>query len=572
MFKRLFELYVAYIKQSNTSVKIIITDYYIKLQINLFNIYIFYQLTSSVAPPPFITVRNWSDASIRCEILFPTSLVQLLRDICFETRTSPPIHLYYLRDNKDLEAREEIVDDDALNACLHNVCNWDPFTNIVPEILFHFPQSTDSSSSLGKEASKLSPSMAVRIYNILARPFIIVHHWDDVPSSLKIPFPTCLVQCLRDICTRKQTSPPIHLYYLQDAKVLEAREEIVDDGGLSVCLEKVSSWNPWTNPMMPEIWFHFAEESSFSPDEAPKLICPSEVARLDNISIRPPFITVRNWSDASNFFEIPFPTSLLECLCDICIREHSIPPIHLYYLGDSKVLEARVEIVDDDGLHACLNNISTWNPLTNPILPEIFFHFPQSSGCCSFPGEEEEVSKLIPSTIAVMQTTTSDPPPSSIAGEAGFIAAVLQRDMNKCVFCEDGRNVGAAHLVRYKRPHTYSTDDMFPFRRHGYTNLEIIPDVAEGITLCSQCHQQFDNNYIGVQPDTLTVEVSAELRDDRKWSSIHGKVLEPRSTVEPWPSKETFGEKYTAFTAAAHTRRENEEEVARPGKRAALSD
>ena len=56
---------------------------------------------------------------------------------------SPPINIYFLGEQKHLEAREKIVDDRGLMACLDKIVNWNIRASpVLPEILFHFGASS----------------------------------------------------------------------------------------------------------------------------------------------------------------------------------------------------------------------------------------------------------------------------------------------------------------------------------------------------------------------------------------------------------------------------------------------
>jgi hypothetical protein len=54
------------------------------------------------------------------------------------------------------------------------------------------------------------------------------------------------------------------------------------------------------------------------------------------------------------------------------------PPIYIYYLGESKLLEDREKIDNDDKLKACLDTILNWDVEARQFLPEILFHFGSS--------------------------------------------------------------------------------------------------------------------------------------------------------------------------------------------------
>ncbi len=85
-------------------------------------------------------------------------------------------------------------------------------------------------------------------------------------------------------------------------------------------------------------------------------------------------MTVRNWSNSSQFVDVPYPESLIDFKKRICIKAGVDPPLNLYYLGESKVLEAREKIDCDTVLKACLDKIANWKFSSDGIVPEILYH------------------------------------------------------------------------------------------------------------------------------------------------------------------------------------------------------
>jgi hypothetical protein len=71
---------------------------------------------------------------------------------------SPPLNIYFLGELKHLEAREKIVDDSGLMACLDKIVGWNICDNpILPEILFQFGQSPiNTPDKLTKKSSAIS--------------------------------------------------------------------------------------------------------------------------------------------------------------------------------------------------------------------------------------------------------------------------------------------------------------------------------------------------------------------------------------------------------------------------------
>ena len=105
----------------------------------LFHFILFY---SGFNHPPHLNIRNWSDASQIVKVQFPKSLADLQRSICFETLMPPPLNIYFLGELKHLEAREKILDDSGLKACLDKIVGWNICENpTLPEILFQYGPS-----------------------------------------------------------------------------------------------------------------------------------------------------------------------------------------------------------------------------------------------------------------------------------------------------------------------------------------------------------------------------------------------------------------------------------------------
>ena len=86
-----------------------------------------------------------------------------------------------------------------------------------------------------------------------------------------------------------------------------------------------------------------------------------------------PHLTIRNWSDASQILEVPFPKTLDSLKKTLCLKTQMQPPLNIYFLGELKHLEARETVIYDRGLMACVDRIVGWNIRENLIMPEIFF-------------------------------------------------------------------------------------------------------------------------------------------------------------------------------------------------------
>jgi len=94
-----------------------------------------------------------------------------------------------------------------------------------------------------------------------------VRNWSDDSHIIDIPFPLSLAELTKCICLKTQISPPLSIYYLGENKLLDARKKIVNDSDLANFLDKIICWNPFENPTLPEILFHFGPSPTSSPDK-----------------------------------------------------------------------------------------------------------------------------------------------------------------------------------------------------------------------------------------------------------------------------------------------------------------
>ena len=122
----------------------------------------------------------------------------------------------------------------------------------------------------------------------------------------------------------------------------------------------------------------------------------------------------------------------------------------------------------------------------------------------------------------------------------------------------------AAHLVAFKEVDSpkASLEALFAMCR-----ISSIQASENGITLCQSCHEQFDHHFVGVNPDTMKVEVSGALLESKnpavrgKWSNIAGKQIAARSTMGHWPSVEAFRVRYNVFVDRTNSRRRSKQET-----------
>ena len=269
-------------------------------------------------------------------------------------------------------------------------------------------------------------------------------------------------------------------------------------------------------------------------------------------------VTVRNWSNSSQSVDVAYSESLIDFKTRICIKAGIDPPLNLYYLGESKVLEARVKIDSDAALEASLDKIANWKFSPDGIVPEILYHHGSSPTTSPYKLLE---GKGRPATAADGRYHYSSSSPSR-SGQSTFSEGVKRRDQNMCVFCDATENVTAAHLVAFKEFNSPEASLVPVFAK---CRISSIQASENGIALCQNCHAQFDHHFVGVNPDTMKVEVSGALLESKnpavkgKWSNIAGKEIEARSTMGHWPSAEAFRVKYNVFVERTNSRRAKQE-------------
>jgi hypothetical protein len=210
-------------------------------------------------------------------------------------------------------------------------------------------------------------------------------------------------------------------------------------------------------------------------------------------------VTVRNWSNSSQSVDVPYPESLIVFKKRICIKAGVDSPLNLYYLGESKVLEAREKIDCDTVLKACLDKIANWKFSSDGIVPEILYHHGASPTTSPYSLLKGKGRPAAGADGRYHYSSSSSP---SRSGQSTFSEGVRRRYMNKCDATE---NATAAHLVAFKEVDSpkASSEALFAMCR-----ISSIQASENGITLCQSCHEQFDHHFVGVNPDTMKVEVS----------------------------------------------------------------
>jgi hypothetical protein len=117
----------------------------------------------------------------------------------------------------------------------------------------------------------------------------------------------------------------------------------------------------------------------------------------------------------------------------------------------------------------------------------------------------------------------------SRSGQDDFKKRTRYRDHNQCVFCQfDGEPLYAGHILPYS---SYKTDEAAWAR----FSISGINDTCNGLTLCWNCHQAFDNDLVCISPSDGQLVVAQTLQEieSAKWRMLHGRRV--TSSSLQWP-------------------------------------
>ena len=120
---------------------------------------------------------------------------------------------------------------------------------------------------------------------------------------------------------------------------------------------------------------------------------------------------------------------------------------------------------------------------------------------------------------------------SDRSGQGDFRERVHRRDEKKCVFCGSTKEpLFAAHIVE-----NMHRDNIDLVNRYELTGIN---DSVNGITLCFNCHDVFDNGLATVDPSTGKLVATEALlaHEPEKWSSLNGSAVTITSERH-WPYK-----------------------------------
>lgn len=218
--------------------------------------------------------------------------------------------------------------------------------------------------------------------------------------------------------------------------------------------------------------------------------------------------------------------------------------VKIYFLGDEKTLDSRVPITDSAILLKCLTAVLDWRPESGKIVPEILFQ--RDSSPTTSP--EREVR-----TVAAKPTSASS---ASRSGQTDMATNCQRRDQKMCVFCDADTYLTVGHLIQYKDKVSEGIEEILKSCKVGG-----VQEMSNGLTLCRDCHSQFDGGYVGLNPDTNRLEVSSALLESEhkylaeKWKPLAEKLILPRSDVGSWPNYQTFARKYAFFQKKTEERK-----------------
>lgn len=126
-------------------------------------------------------------------------------------------------------------------------------------------------------------------------------------------------------------------------------------------------------------------------------------------------------------------------------------------------------------------------------------------------------------------------------GQTVFSRSVKTRDCLACVFCDATTQLEGAHMMSLEesKARQLAGEELEKFEISG------LMDVSNGITLCRRCHKAFDNSFIAVNPNSMTVEVSGAADNDLQ--ALQDRKVAKRSRQGSWPSYQLFEHRYVLF-------------------------
>lgn len=138
---------------------------------------------------------------------------------------------------------------------------------------------------------------------------------------------------------------------------------------------------------------------------------------------------------------------------------------------------------------------------------------------------------------------------ASRTGQEDFRRRTRYRDENQCVFCHfNGEPLYAGHILPYS---PYKTDEE-AFAR---CDISGINDTCNGLTLCWNCHQAFDNDLVCISSTDGKVVVAQALQEiePAKWKQLHGQTV--TSMSPQWPQSSLLQYRVDKMNAKAEERK-----------------
>jgi ribosomal protein L37AE/L43A len=167
--------------------------------------------------------------------------------------------------------------------------------------------------------------------------------------------------------------------------------------------------------------------------------------------------------------------------------------------------------------------------------------------------------------------STPDKPPREMINELETLSRVTrnttqsylckERDSNVCIFCgyTDEAKRDAAHILEihyFKGILTQAERDILLES----CGLESINSLANLISLCKKCHRQFDDNNLGIEPDSKTLVVAEAILDEKfvaqgsvPFARLQGKVIKFNG-IKTWqPSTDLLRHRFNLFVQGGAT-------------------
>lgn len=262
-----------------------------------------------------------------------------------------------------------------------------------------------------------------------------------------------------------------------------------------------------------------------------------------SISSRAKQVKVTNWlTGESQYVEVYSDTSFNEfvnatvdkLLLNVVVV-YSLPPPHLW--------KERVR-VSEGNFHEVVSSVISGSLVDRPLL---YAHPHVDSPECS-PSHLKKAADDV-SSLGSVATDRS--------GQDDFKRRTRFRDNSVCVFCGfDGQPLYAAHILEY----ALFKDNQNKFKEYDMTGIN---DTCNGITLCWNCHQAFDNHLVCVDPTSNVLIVAEALQhcEPAKWQKLHcAKVVGGGSSSIHWPNNKLFSYRLGVMNKKAEERQDERDE------------